>query len=59
MKRKSENTVIGLSLILGLLVLMHPAHGQTARVTLETDEEGPVWQMMTFRTPPPERPNYT
>ena len=26
--------------------------GQTARVALEAYEEGPVWQIMTFRTPP-------
>lgn len=25
---------------------------QTARVALDTYEEGPVWQIMTFRTPP-------
>ncbi|NCF24033.1 MAG: hypothetical protein GWP60_05810, partial [Gammaproteobacteria bacterium] len=52
MKRKSEKTVIGFSLVLSLLVLMHPAYSQTARVALETYEEGPVWQMMTFRTAP-------
>ena len=29
-----------------------PAYGQTARVALDTYEEGPVWQIMTFRTDP-------
>lgn len=52
MKRKSGKTVVGVSLVLGLLGLMQAAHSQTARVALETYEEGPVWQMMTFRTAP-------
>jgi hypothetical protein len=52
MKRRFEKTVIGLSLVLGLLALHQPAYSQTARTALATYEEGPVWQMMTFRTAP-------
>ena len=52
MKRRLKQTVITLSLVLGLLALHQPAYSQTARVALETYEEGPVWQMMTFRTAP-------
>jgi hypothetical protein len=52
MKRRIEKTVIGLSLVLGLMALQQPAYSQTARTALETYEEGPVWQMMTFRTAP-------
>ena len=40
------------SVMFGLLVFHQPAFSQTARVALETYEEGPVWQIMTFRTPP-------
>jgi len=29
-----------------------PAHSQTARIALDAYEEGPVWQIMTFRAPP-------
>ncbi len=52
MKRRFEKTVIGLSLVLGLMALQQPVYSQTARTALETYEEGPVWQMMTFRTAP-------
>jgi hypothetical protein len=38
--------------ILGFLALQQSAYSQTARVALETYEEGPVWQIMTFRTAP-------
>lgn len=31
-------------------VLEPPAYGQTARVALDTYEEGSLWQIMTFRT---------
>ena len=44
--------VVGLSLAIGFLAFHQPAYSQTARVALETYEEGPVWQMMTFRTAP-------
>jgi hypothetical protein len=35
-----------------LTILSQTAFSQTARVALETYDEGPVWQIMTFRTPP-------
>ena len=40
------------ALIFGVLALQQSAHSQTARLALDTYEEGPVWQIMTFRTPP-------
>jgi hypothetical protein len=52
MKHTFNTTVITLSVILGLLALQQSAHSQTARVALDTYEEGPVWQIMTFRTAP-------
>jgi hypothetical protein len=52
MKHTSKMTAIILSAMLGLLVLQQSAHSQTARVALETYDEGPVWQIMTFRTAP-------
>jgi hypothetical protein len=45
-------TIVALSVVLGVLALQQLAHSQTARVALETYEEGPVWQIMTFRTAP-------
>ena len=44
--------LVVLSVIFGLLAFHQPAFSQTARVALETYEEGPVCQIMTFRTPP-------
>lgn len=44
--------LVVLSVIFSLLAFHQPAFSQTARVALETYEEGPVWQIMTFRTPP-------
>jgi hypothetical protein len=41
-----------LTAIFCLTVLQTTAHSQTARVALETYQEGPVWQIMTFRTGP-------
>ena len=52
MKQEFEKVTKGFLLVLGLLVLHQSAYSQTARVALETYEEGPVWQMMTFRTAP-------
>ena len=52
MKQKLKKAVVALSAILSLFVLQQPAHSQTARVALDTYEEGPVWQIMTFRTAP-------
>ena len=47
-----ETIAVILAVIAGLSVVPESAQGQTARVALETYEEGPVWQIMTFRTPP-------
>jgi len=52
MKRQIGTMAVGLSVVLGLLALQGSATGQTARVALETYDEGPVWQIMTFRSPP-------
>ena len=52
MKFGFEKIAMVLAVIVGLSVLPESAHGQTARVALETYEEGPVWQIMTFRTAP-------
>ncbi len=45
-------TMLSLSMLSFTLVLSSAVNGQTARVALETYEEGPVWQIMTFRTGP-------
>ena len=52
MKRTFKMTAITFAAMLGLLVLQQSAHSQTARLALDTYEEGPVWQIMTFRTAP-------
>jgi len=52
MKYTFKIAMTALSVILGLLVFQESAHSQTARQALETYEEGPVWQIMTFRTAP-------
>ena len=52
MKYYFTKTMVALSLIFGLLAIQQSAYSQTARVALETYEEGPVWQIMTFRTAP-------
>jgi hypothetical protein len=51
-KYKIKKTTVVLSVFFGLMALQQAAHSQTARVALETYEEGPVWQIMTFRTAP-------
>ena len=52
MKYKIKKTAVVLSVFFGLMALQQAAYSQTARVALETYEEGPVWQIMTFRTAP-------
>jgi hypothetical protein len=52
MKRAFKMMTITLTVMLGLLAYQQSAHSQTARVALDTYEEGPVWQIMTFRTAP-------
>lgn len=51
-KHGCRMTVAALSVILGSLGLQQSAHSQTARVALDTYDEGPVWQIMTFRAAP-------
>ncbi len=52
MNHKIKKTIFVLSVFFGLMALQQTAYSQTARVALETYEEGPVWQIMTFRTAP-------
>ena len=52
MKIAFRKTIIALAVIFGLLAVQQSAYSQTARIALETYEEGPVWQIMTFRTAP-------
>jgi hypothetical protein len=52
MRRGHLKSVLAFSLLIGLWVFPGSASGQTARIALETYEEGPVWQIMTFRTQP-------
>jgi hypothetical protein len=51
-KYKIKKTAVVLSVFFGLMALQQAAYSQTARVALETYEEGPVWQIMKFRTAP-------
>ena len=51
-KYKIKKTAVVLSVFFGLMALQQAAYSQTARVALETYEEGPVWQIMTFRAAP-------
>jgi len=52
MNNKLRKTIVTLSMFFGLLAMQPSAYAQTARVALDTYEEGPVWQIMTFRTAP-------
>ena len=52
MKYKIKKTVVVLSVCFSFMALQQTAYSQTARVALETYEEGPVWQIMTFRAAP-------
>lgn len=52
MKDGVDKITIAIAVILGLLGVEQSAHSQTARIALDTYEEGPVWQIMTFRTAP-------
>jgi len=47
-----NKNVLALVIIVGTLIMPQVAVSQTARVALETYEEGPVWQIMTFRSAP-------
>ena len=52
MKHKKNKALIAFTVIFGLLAVQQSAFSQTARVALDTYDEGPVWQIMTFRTAP-------
>jgi hypothetical protein len=52
MKHTAKMMAIFLTLMLGLLASPQSARSQTAQVALDTYEEGPVWQIMTFGTAP-------
>jgi len=41
-----------ITVLVAIVVLQPAAFGQTAQVALDTYDEGPVWQIMTFRTDP-------
>ena len=41
-----------IAVFINLAGLPSLAYGQTARLALDTYDEGPVWQIMKFRTPP-------
>ena len=47
-----KRVIFFLSVFIGLLIGQQYAQGQTAQIALDTYEEGPVWQIMTFRTAP-------
>lgn len=38
--------------IISCLALVNSANAQTAKIAMEVYDEGPVWQIMTFRAPP-------
>lgn len=52
MKQKLKKATVALFAIISMMIVLPVAHSQTARIALETYDEGPVWQIMTFRTPP-------
>ncbi len=52
MKQELKKATIALFVIISMMVVLPTAHSQTARIALETYDEGPVWQIMTFRTAP-------
>ena len=48
----TRNLLLSITIIMTLLAYTSAAKAQTAQVALDTYDEGPVWQMMTFRTAP-------
>ncbi len=52
MKYRLQITLTALTAIASLLTVHQLAYGQTAQIALDTYEEGPVWQIMTFRAAP-------
>ena len=52
MNYKIQKIIVAVTVIFGLLTFGQSTHSQTARIALETYDEGPVWQIMKFRTAP-------
>ena len=52
MKRIICWTILATTVIVISMALPQSAYSQTARVALETYDEGPVWQIMKFRAAP-------
>ena len=51
-KHPNKAVIFVLALFMSFGGLVQPGFAQTAQKALDTYEEGPVWQIMTFRTPP-------
>ena len=52
MKNRTDISVAVISEFFAALAFQQSANSQTAQVALDTYDEGPVWQIMTFRTDP-------
>ncbi len=48
----TKDLLLSITLLLTVMTHASAAKAQTAQVALDTYEESPVWQMMTFRTAP-------
>lgn len=58
MNNKFGKIALATGLAFAMLALQPAADAQTARVALDTYEEGPVWQIMTFRAEPGQTEAY-
>ena len=52
MKSRTSISVAAMFILVATLTNPQTASGQTAQVAIDTYEQGPVWQIMTFRTDP-------
>lgn len=52
MNNKMKILSLSGAVLLLIFALQQSAYSQTARIALETYDEGPVWQIMTFRSAP-------
>ena len=52
MRYDAKTILATLLLLVGISGALQTARGQTAQLALETYEEGPVWQIMTFSAAP-------
>jgi len=52
MRFNIKTTTFLFTAIFAMATFQSTSHGQTAKLALDTYDEGPVWQIMTFRTPP-------